>query len=361
MANPAMTNPQPSGRKGGGPWPWVAGLLALVLLAGLGTRLWQKREQTKEEARRAIPLLPRQVSAIGRIEPLDGISQVSVPSSLSNDRVREILVKEGQEVRKGQPLAVLESLDTLEGSVRKSKAAIRVAESKLVSQDSVIARYRADLRQASAEARRSEQLFKAGATSANRVEQLQADESSAKAQLAEAIASKGTLVEELRESRTSLEKDQVERNKATVLAPFSGTVFKLHVRPGDKVGEEGLLEMGDSSRMGVIAEVYQSDRPMVALGQKVTITADGFKGRQVQGQVVEIAREVSRQSVFSGQAGENLDRRVLEVKIALPKEALVMASNLNYLQVNLLFAPLTAPQRARQEAARKALEASTSR
>ena len=348
-----MTMPSPTGRKGGrGPWPLVAALLALVMLAGLGSRLWQQRQQKQVEARKAVPLLPRQVSALGRIEPLGGISQVSVPSSLSNDRVREILVKEGQEVRKGQPLAVLESIDTLESSVRQSEAEIRVAESKLAAQDSVIARYKADLGQASAEARRAEQLFAAGATSANRVEKLQADESSAKAQLAEAIATKATLVEELRSSRASLDKDKTERAKATVLAPFSGTVFKVHARPGDKVGEDGLLEMGDSSRMGVIAEVYQSDRPMIALGQKASLSADGFKGRKVEGQVVEIAREVSRQTVFSGQAGENLDRRVLEVKIGLTPQESALASHLNYLQVNVLFAPLTAAQQADQKAAR---------
>ena len=348
-----MTMPSPTGRKWGrGPWQLVAALLALVLLAGLGSRLWQQRQQKQVEARKAVPLLPRQVSALGRIEPLGGISQVSVPSSLSNDRVREILVKEGQEVRKGQPLAVLESIDTLESSVRKSEAEIRVAESKLAAQDSVIARYKADLGQASAEARRAEQLFAAGATSANRVEKLQADESSAKAQVAEAIATKATLVEDLRSSRASLDKDKTERAKATVLAPFSGTVFKVHARPGDKVGEDGLLEMGDSSRMGVIAEVYQSDRPMIALGQKASLSADGFKGRKVEGQVVEIAREVSRQTVFSGQAGENLDRRVLEVKIGLTPQESALASHLNYLQVNVLFAPLTAAQQADQKAAR---------
>ena len=348
-----MTMPSPAGRKrGSGPWQLVAALLALVLLAGLGSRLWQQRQQKQVEARKAVPLLPRQVSALGRIEPLGGISQVSVPSSLSNDRVREILVKEGQEVRKGQPLAVLESIDTLESSVRKSEAEIRVAESKLAAQDSVIARYKADMGQASAEARRAEQLFAAGATSANRVEKLQADESSAKAQVAEAIATKATLVEDLRSSRASLDKDKTERAKATVLAPFYGTVFKVHARPGDKVGEDGLLEMGDSSRMGVIAEVYQSDRPMIALGQKASLSADGFKGRKVEGQVVEIAREVSRQTVFSGQAGENLDRRVLEVKIGLTPQESALASHLNYLQVNVLFSPLTAAQQADQKAAR---------
>ena len=78
--------PRPTGRKGGrGPWPLVAALLALVLLAGLGSRLWQERQQKQVEARKAVPLLPRQVAALGRIEPLGGISKVSVPSSLTND------------------------------------------------------------------------------------------------------------------------------------------------------------------------------------------------------------------------------------------------------------------------------------
>ncbi len=68
--------------------------------------------------------------------------------------------------------------------------------------------------------------------------------------------------------------------------------------------------------------------------------------------MVEIAREVSRQTVFSGQAGENLDRRVLEVKIDLTPQESALASHLNYLQVNVLFAPLTAAQQADQKAAR---------
>ena len=132
-------------------------------------------------------------------------------------------------------------------------------------------------------------------------------------------------------------------------------MFKINAYPGDKVGDDGLLEMGDSSRMGVIAEVYQTDRPEIMVGQRVTISADGFAGRTIAGQVVEIARQVSRQTVFSGQAGENLDRRVFEVKIGLAPEAAAMASLTNYLQVNVLFEPLTAQQRQQQQRRRQQL------
>jgi hypothetical protein len=59
--------------------------------------------------------------------------------------------------------------------------------------------------------------------------------------------------------------------------------------------------------------------------------------------------------VFSGQAGENLDRRVFEVKIGLSPESAAMASLINYLQVNVLFDPLTAEQRQQQQQAQQQL------
>lgn len=324
--------------------PLLAYLASGGLLAGSlsGCQLLQPRSQNPPE------LLPRRVSAIGRLEPLGGVSKVSVPSSLSNDRVREVLVQEGQRVAQGQALAILESQVPLDAAVRKARASIGVAERKLSAQDSVIRRYRAELQQADAEARRARELFASGATSANRMEAQIAQAASAQAQLDEAMANRDTLTAELAESRATLNQDQAELAKATVRAPYGGTVFKINARPGDKVGDAGLLEMGDSRQTGVIAEVYQSDLPEIRVGQGVTITADGFPGKSGRGNVREISRQVSRQSVFSGESGDNVDRRVVEVKIALPQEAIAKASRVNYLQVNVVFDQLTSAQRQMQ-------------
>jgi len=319
----------------------VALSASLVLLAALsgGCQLFPKGDQGSPA------LLPRRVAALGRVEPLGGVSKVSVPSSLSNDRVREIFVVEGQRVEKDQPLAILESLATLQASVHQAKASIAVAERKLLSQDNVIRRYRAKLTQANAEARRAQELYASGATSANRKEKQLAEAEAAAAQLQEELANRATLEAELIQSRTTLAKDEAELDKATIRAPYAGTIFKLIARPGDKIGEGGLLEMGDSSRMGVIAEVYQSDLPDIRPDQAVTITADGFPGKTVRGKVSAIARQVSRQSVFSGESGDNVDRRVVEVKVALPADVIAKASRINYMQVNVVFDPLTPDQR----------------
>ncbi len=54
---------------------------------------------------------------------------------------------------------------------------------------------------------------------------------------------------------------------------------------------------------------------------------------KLHGTVSEIDLQVSRQKVFSNQPGENLDRRVVEVKISLPPEDSQRVAGLTNLQV----------------------------
>lgn len=331
----------PAGRR-----RWLS-LLSLGLLLVAGGGWWWRQQHRPPPPTPA--LLPRRIAALGRIEPLDGVVKLSVPGSLANDPVSRVLVKDGAQVRRGQTLAILESAASLQEEVRRSQAAITTAERRLSSQDSVIAKYRAQLQQAEVELTRYRRLYAAGASSAEDRDRRETLASSARANLSQAISDRATLAAELGERRADLARNRAELAKAMVRAPFSGTVFRIYAHPGDKVGEDGILDIGDSSRMGVIAEVYQTDRPAIALGQGAEVSAEGFPGRRLRGSVVEIARQVSRQTVFTGVAGENLDRRVVEVKLGLGPEATAIASQINYLQVNVLFDPLTPAQRHQQQ------------
>jgi HlyD family secretion protein len=148
-------------------------------------------------------------------------------------------------------------------------------------------------------------------------------------------------------AQADLQKAIAARNRAkqefayaTVSAPQNGEILKIIAHPGDKVGDQGLLEMADTSSMVVNSEVYQTDMPKIFIGQMVTITADGFNG-SVAGHVYQINRLVKQQTVFNGKPGENLDMRVFEVKIKLDpsieeKSKFKYASNM---QVNVVFEP----------------------
>jgi HlyD family secretion protein len=86
--------------------------------------------------------------------------------------------------------------------------------------------------------------------------------------------------------------------------------------------------------MIAVAEVYQTDIAKVKLGQQAVITSQGFTG-ELRGTVSLIGLQVNRQNVFSNQPGENLDSRVVEVKIHLNAEDSTRVAGLTNLQVQI--------------------------
>ena len=270
---------------------------------------------------------------------------MSLPNSLSNDSIRQVLVEEGQRVERGQPLAILETQPVLKAKLTKAEAEVTLAQRALDAQISVIERYEAERRQAQAEARRGKQLYRDGATSLQRYESLQADSDAALAQLNEAIANETTLKADVSVRQAQVKQARADLDQATIKAPSKGTILEILARAGDRVGEDGLLLMGDTTRMGVVAEVYQSDLPEIRPGQMATITASSFPGQSQNAELTEIAQQISSQSVTTGEAGDKVDKRVVKVKLALPEESLAVASRINNLQVNVLFDPLTDEQR----------------
>lgn len=84
--------------------------------------------------------------------------------------------------------------------------------------------------------------------------------------------------------------------------------------------------------MTAIAEVYQTDIGKVRVGQQAMITSQSLPG-ELQGTVSQIGLQVIRQNVFSNQSGENLDRRVIEVKVRLSPEDSKRVAGLTNLQV----------------------------
>ena len=318
---------------------------SLLLALGLSAAILSGCDASEKQKTSTESLQPRRVSALGRIEPLDGILKVSLPNSLSNDSIRQVLVEEGQVVKQGQPLALLETQTLLKANLTKAEAEVTAAQRALNAQISVIDRFRAERRQAQAEARRGKELYRNGATSLQRYEALQADSDAALAQLNEAIANEMTLKADVSVKQAQVKQARADLDQATVKAPSKGTILEILARPGNRVGEDGLLLMGDTTRMGVVAEVYQSDLPEIRPGQTATVSANGFPGRTQQATVTEIAQQISSQSVATGEAGDKIDKRVVKVKLALPKESLAIASRINNLQVNVLFNPLTDEQR----------------
>lgn len=129
------------------------------------------------------------------------------------------------------------------------------------------------------------------------------------------------------------QKAETELAQAYIRTPIDGQILKIHTLPGEKIDEEnGIAELGQTKQMVVIAEVYQTEINRVKLGQTALITSNVLS-EELQGRVSEIDVQVTRQKVFSDLPGENLDRRVVEVKIRLTPEASLKVAGLTNLQV----------------------------
>lgn len=137
---------------------------------------------------------------------------------------------------------------------------------------------------------------------------------------------------EVANAEAALKQAQTEVEQTFIRAPDAGRVMKIHTRPGEKISADGIVELAQTEQMVAVAEVYQSDISKVKLGQPAVITGEAFTGA-IKGKVSQIGLQVSRQNVFSNQPGENLDRRVIEVKIRINPEDNPRVEALSNLQV----------------------------
>ena len=107
---------------------WLSGLvpIAIVVLWALSARTGT-RAAADSGARQSLPA----VSALGYLEPLGRTIQLSGPASLEPARIDRLLVKEGEVIRAGQVLAVLDEYETKKASWDEAKAHVAEAEARV--------------------------------------------------------------------------------------------------------------------------------------------------------------------------------------------------------------------------------------
>ncbi|MGK7897669.1 MAG: ABC exporter membrane fusion protein [Xenococcus sp. (in: cyanobacteria)] len=103
-----------------------------------------------------------------------------------------------------------------------------------------------------------------------------------------------------------------------VVAPTDGQIMTIYTYPGEIVGDDGVVEFGQTNQMIVVAEVYESDISRVKLGQKANITSEtgAFVG-EISGTVSHIGLKIGKQDVLDTDPAADVDSRVVEVEIRL--------------------------------------------
>ncbi|MGA1621346.1 MAG: HlyD family efflux transporter periplasmic adaptor subunit [Synechocystis sp.] len=408
---------------------WIIGAMVVGVLATGGAIFYALKSGSSVETESAPSVMEtsntqtasnnQPISALGRIAPMGEIFKLSAsPGSFGGSRVEKILMREGDTVKEGQVVAVLDSYEQKTAAVVSAREAVKVAQANLaiveagakpgeiaaqqaqvakaqaelqqefavnqatlaslvkqlegekIEQQATIDRLQAEVRQAELDDRRYRALAENGAIALADWEQRRLTLETSKQRLQEAKArlmkTEATLTEKIREQQSIRDKDaqtmllqresaratlaqiseirkvdvekakaeldlslarfneaKAELDKSVVRAPVEAQVLKIYTRPGEKIDDQdGIADLGITSQMTVIAEVYENDVARVKNGQTAWIKSenDSFTG-ELEGRVGKIGYKIGKNDVLDADPAADIDARVVEVTIVLSPQA----------------------------------------
>lgn len=243
-----------------------------------------------------------EVSATGAIKPQVG-AQVKVGARISG-RVESLLVKQGDFVRKGQLIAVIEHQD-LRNQVERYEYELKQALSQLakteqtyperiLSQKKVISAIQAELEQLERDRRRYETLFKEGLISRYEFERVERDRTVKQNQLEAEKAQLRALeleyqreLERLRAQveavRRQLEDAKIRLSYAFIYSPIDGYVSEVNTQQGETVvaglNAPTFITVIDIRRLEVHCYIDETDIGKIKPGMEATFRVDSYPDR----------------------------------------------------------------------------------
>jgi HlyD family secretion protein len=396
-----MTNPYPA--QSDQSW-WKSGLqqsLKLVIVASIGIlgfkgyELWQNNSATvPDPAQAQSPVLSiSTVTALGHLEPQGEIVALSAANSQEGNRLEQLLVKEGDYIKKGQVIAILDNHLRLQAAVVAAKEQIRLEQANLAKvkagaqtgqieaqkaavarieseqrhdiqvQTALIRRLEVELNYAQVEYQRYELLYNEGAVSASNRDSkrlisettqqqlyeakaaLERTHASQQQQIQEAKATLSQIVEvrpvdvevaaaRVATAQAAWQQAQANLQQAFVRSLQNGRVIKIHTFPGEVISDQGIVEIGQTQQMYAIGEIYESDISKIRVGQKAKISSPSLT-QILSGTVEKIGLQVIRQDVINADPSANIDSRVVEVKIRIDPSFNQQVADLTHLQVQV--------------------------
>ena len=228
------------------------------------------------------------ITANGKIQPE---TEVAISPDVSGEIV-DLVIKEGDEVRKGQyllkikPEAYQMARNRAEASLNSSKARLKQSESQLEL--------------ASLDYKRNSRLYEDLAISEAEFEQSLTNYNTS-------LADKEAAEYSVESAKATLDEADESLTKTSIYAPMTGTISRLSVELGERVvgtsmmaGTE-LLRIADLSRMEVEVEVNENDIVRVSNLDTALIEVDAYPDTRFKGVVSEIPVSANTTGVTTDQ------------------------------------------------------------
>ena len=221
--------------------------------------------------------------------------EIAIGTALGNQRIREVLVEEGDRVGKGQVLIRLET-DILVTQLRDTQARVARATAAIAEKE---------VQRAEAEAsfRRTEKLRASGVANQQQYDEKQMAFLSADHALK-------ALQADLTQAEAQAEEAKAQLDRAEIRAPEAGIVSERSAQIGAVAGGDPLLKLIRNGEVELAAEIPEAELPAIAAGQEVSVALNGIEQR-FSGKVRLVAPKVDPRT------------RLGIVRVALPQDPLI--------------------------------------
>jgi multidrug resistance efflux pump len=306
----------------------MAALAVLVVsLAVLSPRLWKDKAPTIKADKITVENMP--IAAKGMVESEEKLEVSNQVMGL----IAEIRVNEGDQVEKGQVLAVLDNNKVMtrirlsEAQLREARAHLKELETGSRQEDiemakSGAARSEIVWEKAKNEYERQNRLYQKQATTLVEFERAEEKKDVAAEDLREAKAHldkliKGARAEEVEQARAVVEKAASELNyyqallqDYTITSPIHGLIAEKYRDAGETVDiGTPILKIVNPLRLRIRAQLEETDVGRVSEGQSVEVTVDAYRNKTYRGEVYQVIPVLKRFTlrVFDPSAGYDIN------------------------------------------------------
>lgn len=288
---------------------------ALLLLALASC---QSKEEKKETATPVATTLSNQeIVGLARIEPADKV--ISLASEVGGI-VAQVYKKENDVVEKGNLILELNhavedaKLAQINSRLATQKNEIEVAVA--ASQEQA-----ANLSNKKKELERLTRLLDKGAETRQTVDNLQTEvavlEQKIRASQGQIAIAKTKLQEIIAEQEVARQ----QQKQYFVYSRSNGRIMTMNAKPGEAVGaNQAFAEFIPEGNLVAVCEIDELFADKIQPEQSVAIRQIGSNTVVGKGKVIYASAALKRKSLFSEKAGDQEDRRVREIKVALDKQ-----------------------------------------
>jgi HlyD family secretion protein len=310
------------------------------------------------------------VVAPGYVEPIS--EEIEVGSEIAG-KLKRVLVEEGEQVLKGQEIAILENAD-FEANITNAKAQIATLRSQKETAEAKILQAKIDktriangakieerreakvnyestlpnIENSKREFERRQRLYETGDVSREELERTktayenalkQSEVLKAKFNVVNSDARKDDLDKadaairlaetqirefdaQISEAETRVRTAEANLSKTIVKSPITGVILRKRLHDGETISSDnlkGIVTIADVSALRVRVDLDEIDVAKVKIGQSAYVVADAFGKTKFTAKVIKIGQILGRKNVRTERPTEKVDTKILEVLLELDK------------------------------------------